>query len=82
MRAYVGMQGPQRRGRRHAVADATWWMGLAQPEAECGRPGAVDVGEWDPEHPDACPHCLRVIAADAEADAERRRLLADCAPVG
>lgn len=59
--AYGGARATGRqenRGKRHAVSPEGHLAGLPRPDAECGRLVSVDLGPWDPDHPDNCPTCV------------------------
>lgn len=49
--------------KRHAVRDEVWWAGVL--DSECGKQGAVEVGQWDPGDPRSCIRCARILARDA-----------------
>lgn len=70
-RAYGGPRHISRhntRTRRHAVpyeahiaATDGWGNTPTRPDAECGYLGHIDLGEWDPAHPDNCPACTTAL---------------------
>lgn len=73
MRAYVtarvlkGSNGGAAQATRHAVRDEVWWTGLY--EAECGKIGALQVGEWAEGDIRNCAGCVRILSRDEVAEA-------------
>jgi hypothetical protein len=66
VRAYVGEGGRAltRRdtAKRHAVDEWVIATGLPEPETECDKVAAIDVGEWDPDDERNCAKCAAIVA--------------------
>lgn len=50
---------------RHAVDEISHLCGAH--DTLCGKPVAIDLGPWDPDHPDNCRRCVRALAKELAA---------------
>jgi hypothetical protein len=66
MHAYVSARALRRKSLttepRHAVDEMSHLCGAL--DTYCGKPVAIRVGEWEPDHPNNCQRCARALAKE------------------